>query len=576
MRYIFTLVLLFGTYLLAAQHSNTNTQDALCLQHATLVDVKNGKLIPDQHVIIENGRIKTIGPAKKIRVPADIPVLDCSGKYLMPGMTDAHIHFFQSGSLYTRPDALDLRAVYPYEKDQQWIKDNLPDLMARYLACGITTVVDVGGPFSNYAIRKKLENDTHAPVAWVTGPLVSTYQPDNLDEKDPPIIKVSSPEEARTLVRKQLPYQPDFIKIWYILRSKESAAADLPIVQAAIEESHAHGIRVAVHATEHQTALLAVKAGADMLVHSVDDQVLNKEMLQLMAQRKVAYIPTLTVLQNYKRTFSQQFAFTSHDFAYANPFALGTVMDIAHLGKALPFNYKALRTVYPVPGKEDSIMAINLKLAQDAGVLVVAGTDAGNIGTQHGASFYHELLAMQKAGLTNKQILQAATINAAKAFGKDSVYGSIEPGKWADLLVLNNDPFQDVNIAAHLHTVIRHGKTVRPDQLLPVSPEILAQQQLNAYNARDLEAFLAPYSDSVKIYRFPNQLMMQGKEAMRQQYGEMFKRLPDLHCRLVSRMVQGNTVIDQESVTGMGDKPVSAIAIYQVEKGKIVTVTFIQ
>jgi len=572
MRTTLLLVLLLSTQLLTAQNS---TNDTLCLLHATIVDVKTGKLNPDQHVIIENGRIKTTGPAKKVRVPPNVPVLDCTGKYLMPGMTDAHIHFFQSGGLYTRPDALDLRAVHPYEKDQQWIKDNLSDLMARYLACGITTVVDVGGPFSNYSIRKKLENDSHTPVAWVTGPLISTYQPPNLDEKDPPIIKVTSPEEARALVRKQLPYKPDFIKIWYIAQNKQSATNDLPIVQAAIEESHAHGLKVAVHATEHHTALLAVKAGADILVHSVDDQVLDKEMLQRMAQQKVAYIPTLTVLQNYKRTFSQQFAFTPHDFAYANPFALGTVMDIAHLGKALPFNYKALRTIYPVPGKEDSIMAINLKLAQDAGVLVVAGTDAGNIGTQHAASYYHELLAMQQAGLTSKQILQAATINAAKAFGKDSIYGSIEPGKWADLLVLNNDPLQDVNIAAHLHTVIRHGKAVQPHRLLPVRPEILAQQQLNAYNARDLEAFLAPYSDSVKLYNFPNQLMMQGKEAMRKQYGEMFKRLPELHCRLVNRMVQGNTVIDQESVTGMGDKPVTAIAIYQVEKGKIVKVTFI-
>jgi predicted amidohydrolase YtcJ len=93
----------------------------------------------------------------------------------MPGMIDAHIHFFQSGGLYTRPDGMNLSAVYPYEKDQQWIKNNLTGLMARYLACGITTVVDVGGPFSNYEVRKSVNANPKAPDAWVTGPLISTY-----------------------------------------------------------------------------------------------------------------------------------------------------------------------------------------------------------------------------------------------------------------------------------------------------------------------------------------------------------------------------------------------------------------
>ena len=120
---------------------------------------------------------------------------------------------------------MNLGAVYPYEKDQQWIKDNMDGLMARYLACGITTVIDVGGPFSNYSIRSKINADPKAPDAWVTGPLISTYLPPNLDKKDPPIIKVNSPGEARELVRRQLPFKPDFIKIWYIVLNGQKAEA---------------------------------------------------------------------------------------------------------------------------------------------------------------------------------------------------------------------------------------------------------------------------------------------------------------------------------------------------------------
>jgi hypothetical protein len=221
-------------------------------------------------------------------------------------------------------------------------------------------------------------------------------------------------------------------------------------------------------------------------------------------------------------------------------------------------------------------MATNIKLAQQNGVLIVAGTDAGNIGTQHASSFHDELLAMQNAGLSNKEILQSATINAAIGFGKDSLYGSVEKGKIADLLLLDKDPLQDINIPANLNTVFRRGVMISPGGLIINTPEMLAQQQLNAYNLRDIDAFLEPYADSVEIYNLGGRIMMKGKEAMRKSYSEMFKNTPELHCQLVNRIVQGNTVIDHESVSGWGDKPVRAVAIYTIEKGKIAKVHFAQ
>jgi imidazolonepropionase-like amidohydrolase len=547
------------------------------INNVNVINVITGKIDPGQSIIIENDRITAVGASKKIKAPANATIIDGTGRYAMPGLTDAHIHFFQSGGLYTRPDGVNLTRVYPYEKDQQWIKDNRSDLLARYLACGITTVIDVGGPMSNYNIREQVNKDIHAPNALVTGPLISTYQPPNLDKNDPPIIKVDNEQEARELVKKQLPFKPDFIKIWYIVLPGQKAAATLPIVQAAIEESHANGLKVAVHATEHETALLAVKAGADILVHSVDDQLLSDDMLQLLKEKKIAYIPTLIVAQNYSRTFTQQFNFTAHDFAYTNPFMLGTLMDIQHIEKShLPFDYKKIRSRLPVPNKEDSTMLANVKKAQQAGVLIVSGTDAGNIGTQHAASLLDEMHAMQQAGLSNWDIIRATTINAAKGFGKETTTGSIEKGKIADILLVDKDPTQDIDIPAHLQTVIHRGVPLQPKQLIKITPEMLAQQQLNAYNARNIDAFLAPYSDSVKIYSFNGRLMMAGKEDMRRQYSDMFNKLPELHCELLNRMVHGNTVIDHEKITGAGDKPFEGIAVYTIEKDKIVRVDFIQ
>lgn len=107
--------------------------------------------------------------------------------------------------------------------------------------------------------------------------------------------------------------------------------------------------------------------------------------------------------------------------------------------------------------------------------------------------------------------------------------------------------------------------------------EQLAQQQLDAYNNRNIEAFLLPYSDSVEVYFFPNQLQYKGKDNMRNQYKTMFERLTDLNCKLVNRMVMGNTVIDHEWVIFDKNQPgVSAIAIYTIQNNKIQKVHFIR
>jgi len=572
MRIYFLLLFTISTLFVNAQ-----TNSSFALTHATIINVITGKADADQTIIVDSNRITAVGPFKKIKIPPTTIIIDVTGKFIAPGLVDGHIHFFQSGGLYTRPDGYNLSAISPYEKDQQWIKENRADIMNRYLACGITTVIDVGGPMSNYTVRSEAEKNSKYPNAWVTGPLISTYQPPNLDKKDPPIIKVNNAEEARELVKKQLPLKPDFIKIWYIVLPGQKATTTLPIVKAAIDESHANGLKVAVHATEFETAKLAVENGADILVHSVDDKILNDTLLDLLKSHKTVYIPTLLVAQNYSRTFTQEFAYSAYDQKYANPFMLGSLMDIQHIEKTkLPFDYKKMKKNFPVPSKDDSTMLINLKLAQDKGVLVVSGTDAGNIGTHHASSLYDELLAMRKAGLSNLAILQSATINAAKGFGKETSYGSIEKGKVADMLLLDKNPLDDLSALTNIKTIYHRGVAMSTDSLLPNSPELIVQQQLNAYNLHDIEGFLATYSDDVELFEFPNKSIGKGKEQMRKEYGEMFKQVPSLHCQVTERIVQGNTIIDHESVTGFGNKPLKAIAIYVVEKGKIAKVYFIQ
>ncbi len=109
-----------------------------------------------------------------------------------------------------------------------------------------------------------------------------------------------------------------------------------------------------------------------------------------------------------------------------------------------------------------------------------------------------------------------------------------------------------------------------------ISAEDLAQQQLDAYNGHNLEDFLKPYAEDVKVYTFPDKLSFEGKATMREQY-QFIEKTPDLHCKLLNRVVQGNTVIDHEEVVVSKDRPpFNAIAIYKIKDGKIAEVYFIQ
>ncbi|RYC67538.1 amidohydrolase family protein [Spirosoma sordidisoli] len=543
-----------------------------------LIDVETGRVRENVSVLIENETIRKIG--KNLPVPPGATVIDAKGKWLLPGLVDSHIHLFQSGGLYTRPDGINLTKYRPYETERQWLRDNMGDLLRRYLACGITTVIDIGGPLYQYPYRDRFNKQYTSPTILLTGPLVSTYQPPAFNIEDSPILKASTPEEARELVRKQLPYKPDFIKIWFLIRGVGKPGEELiPVVQAAIDETHKHGLKLAIHTQELLAAKLGVKYGADFLVHSPEDGIMDDELIGLMKKNNVSFGPTMVVNRGSSRFLADDKTPTAYEFAQANPYVLGTLTDFRHIPE--PDMRQRYGTFFNGPAYKarlariDSIKRINLKNVQAAGLNVVVGTDAGNPGTFHGTSFIDELNAMQAAGLSNAELLKAATINGARVLGKEALFGSLVEGKQASLLILTQNPLERIDAVRSIETVINRGYVTTPARLLPDSPADLAQRQLNAYNARNIDAFLEPYADDVELYDLPDKLIGKGKEAMRKQYSGMFERVKLLHCELVNRIVVGNTVIDHERVTFAADKPpVQAVAIYKIENGKIQKVYF--
>src|SRR2546428_5733552 len=303
---------------------------------------------------------------------------------------DTHIHFFQSGDLFTRPDVVDLTKIRPYKEEVGWIKSHLADTFARYLRCGIAGVVDVGGPMWNFEVRKTASATAKAPRVAVAGPLISSVSRPQLDLGDPPIVKIDTPDQAREFVRKLAAQNPDLVKIWYIVDQDHPVDSFRPIVRATVEESHGRKLRVAVHATELETARAAVEEGADVLVHSVVDKRVDSGFIELLKHKGTILCPTLVVFERYGRTFANKLNLSPEEEAWGNPEVIAS-LDVTKLPQdQLP---DRIKTALANPDatldrikKTYDIALKNLKTLEDGGVTIAAGTDAGNTGeTQRAA-----------------------------------------------------------------------------------------------------------------------------------------------------------------------------------------------
>lgn len=449
--------------------AGTTNAEKIALINGTIINPATETVAPAT-VLIEDNQIRAVD---KLAAPAaQARIIDCKGKFILPGYIDTHVHFFQSGDLYTRPDAVDLTSVRPYKDEIAWINRNMRDTFARYLRCGITSVIDVGGPFWNFRLRKLARSMEKAPRIAVAGPLISSVARPQLDLGDPPIVKIETPEQGVQLVQKLAERTPDYVKIWYIVNAENPVEKFRPVVHAVIEESHARKLRVAVHATELEAARAAVEEGADLLVHSVTDKLVDESFVRLMKERGTILTPTLVVFERYGRTFANKLNLTSEEKAWGNPEVIAS-LDVTQLPPdKIPDRIKTalanpdaaldrIKQTYDIALK-------NLKTLQDAGVTIAAGTDAGNIGTIHGPAIFREFQLMKEAGLTPMQILRCTTANAAKAFGGNTgaTIGAIEPGKLADLIILNSNPLEDIGRASDIDSVIKNGVVYSAKSLL--------------------------------------------------------------------------------------------------------------
>jgi imidazolonepropionase-like amidohydrolase len=417
-------------------------------------------------IVIAGDRIQLAGAGITLELPQGAKVIDARGKWVIPGLVDSHVHFFQSGNLYTRPDAADFNAVVPYAEEVARNKARLDATFKVWLASGVTGVVDIGGPMWNFDMRDRAAASPAAPRVAVAGPLISMVDRPPLDLGDPPIVKITSPDEARALVARELARNPDYIKVWFIHQEGDDLAAQEAIVKAAGDAAHAAGKRLAVHATELLVAKAALRSGADYLVHSVFDAPIDDEFIELAKRNKALYSPTLFVMGGYLLALGNRWQATEAEAARADPEILAAMDDLEGMpADKVPPGVAKLIASGRVP-EPPKVAMDNLRRLQAAGVPIAMGTDAGNIGTVHGPSIHREMRMMVDAGLTPLEVLRSATVNGAGALGLEGQAGEVEAGRLADLVILDADPLADIGNLAKVYRTIKGGVVFDPVGLM--------------------------------------------------------------------------------------------------------------
>ncbi|HKG94655.1 MAG TPA: amidohydrolase family protein [Gemmatimonadaceae bacterium] len=417
--------------------------------------------VPDAVVLVRGGRVVCAGVRdKQCAVPPNVETVDVSGKFVSPGLIDAHVHYSQTGWVDGRPDALDVRAEYPWDSVAAALRAHPQVFGKSYLCSGVTATYDVGGFPWTIPMAQGSAARLDMPRVAAVGPLLSTIDhwlnvPDMRQ-----FVHMRDDSAVRAAVREQKRMGASSIKVWYIWLPDSLRPRARALLMAAGEEARAQGLPLIVHATQLAAAKHALEAGATLLVHSVETDTVDGEFIALARRNGAVVIPTLTVREGYGDVFRGRSPAARYPLECVDP------ETRAKLERVLPAAQHA-RVPFERWDRQRAIMEENLRRLTAAGIPIATGTDAGNPGTAHGPSIYREMEAMQAAGMSAAQVFASSTIVAARAMGLEREIGSLEAGKRADLVVFDADPSADVANARRVHMVVRGGALYGRTELLP-------------------------------------------------------------------------------------------------------------
>ena len=414
--------------LAALRPGGAPAQQPTAFTGARLWDGTGAAAVDDAVLVVEDGRIAAVGPRGRVAVPAGARMVDLAGRFVVPGLINAHGHVGSARGLASGPEV--------------YTRENVLDQLALNARYGVTTVVSLGGD-GPAGVRVRDEQDRDPGLArarlFVAGPVL-----------DP-----SSPGEARRQVAEVAGLGVDWVKIRVDdgLGTREKMAPD--VYGAVIDEAHARGLPVAAHIVTLGDAKALARAGVDLLAHSVRDAPVDRELADLMAARGLCLVPTLA-REVSVFAYAERPAFFDDPFfrAEADPAVLSALTQPARMDRvAGDRNARWAREALPVA-------QANARRLAEMGATLAFGTDSGPAARFQGYFEHMEAELMAEAGLSPLGVLRSATADAAACTGLEGEVGTLVPGARADFLVLREDPLRDVRALRSLEGVWVAGNPV--------------------------------------------------------------------------------------------------------------------
>ena len=422
------------------------------LTGARILDGTGRAPLEDGAIVFDGDRILDVGPADSVARPPDAEVIDAHGKTIIPGLISAHSH-------------LGLCKGILGPRSENYTRDNVQQQLEQYERYGVLTVMSLG---VNKDVLYEWRNEQRE--GKLGGADIFTADRGlGVRQGAPPfalledqVYRPTSVEEARADVRESAGRHPDMIKIWVddlfgtsTKMRPEIATGVIDQAHAIVDEAHQRRLRVAAHIFYLNDAKALLKAGVDVIAHSVRDQPVDAEFIQAMKANGAVYIPTLD-LDESQYIYAEQPAWMQEPF-------FTQAVDKALLERWKSPLYIKETQANPNTIKNKAAAAMgqqNVKMLFDAGIKVAFGTDSGAVPTRvQGFAEHRELQLLVQAGLSPMEAIVCATKNSAEVLDA-SDRGTLEVGKKADFLVLNGNPLDDIRNTTHIDRVYHHGKLV--------------------------------------------------------------------------------------------------------------------
>ena len=392
----------------------------IALVGARILDGTGGPPLERGALLVRDGKVEAVGPMAKLKVPAGAQRIDVSGKTILPGFVNAHGHVGETQGLRSGP--------------QFYNEENVLRQLGLYARYGVTTVFSLGGD-REAAVRLR-DSQSTPPLDRARIYLAG------------PVITADTPEAARRMVDSVAAMKVDIVKIRVDDQLGATKKMTKPVYQAVIDQAHRHGLRVAAHIFYLEDAKSLLQSGVDYVAHSVRDHDIDDETIALLKKRDVCLCPTLT------REVST-FVYGKTPEFFSDPFFLreadrSVLQELQAPQKQQEFRESKAGQRYEA-GLE--VANRNLKKLSEAGVRIAFGTDTGPPARFQGYFEHMEMELMAKAGLTAMQILNSATGDAARCMQLAGQVGTLQPGAWADFLVLRANPLDNINNTKTLESV---------------------------------------------------------------------------------------------------------------------------